>query len=380
MRSKTMNKIVLKGFYGFGNLGDDILMITTHNVVTELFPGYEIMICSESHNPGYIHKLLGNSIQIVKGNTGIRAGWIIHGGGGVFFDFRAGVARFRWLNNAIRGVGYGLYRSAHTLYQRLKGYQTIEAKFRAGIGIGVGTYTPSSSKFQQDILVLSDFDFLMVRDEDSVRNIRHLGLGYPVYQATDIAFLHERWSKPETVVANASGVIGFVLRDWTFDSHAYLDTMLHAARQLAAQGYALKFYAFDQNSDQHFVEKFSKEFSVLVWDPNHMPIQDFLQEMSACGLMVSSRAHGAIVSACLGIPVVCLAIEPKLVQISAMLPQGSRLVQSITEAHVLSAVQETWNDISAMQRGVRSDVEHNREVMNGGLAIFKEFIRQSSSR
>ena len=81
-----MIKILIKGFYGFGNFGDDILMLTTHSIVKEIFPLAEIFIGSESKNPGYIHKYLPG-IKIVNSSENLKVDWIIHGGGGVFLRF-----------------------------------------------------------------------------------------------------------------------------------------------------------------------------------------------------------------------------------------------------------------------------------------------------
>lgn len=374
-----MDKIILKGFYGFGNFGDDILMLTTYRLTKEIFPKHEIIICSESKNASYIAGLLENSVQIIDNDTTIKAEWIIHGGGGVFFDFKKGEAKFRWLNKAIHGMGYAFFRKSYDLYRKLKGYKGTQATFRAGLGIGIGTYTASSSKFYIDILSLSDFDFLLVRDAESLRYINEFNFNYPVYCASDMAFLHELWNlKQEVFKKNKNNVIGFVLRDWIFDDNAYLETLLKVALQLSKQGYDLKFYSFDKTSDLCFVKEFTKHFSILVWDPHQMNIPNFLREMSECSLMISSRAHGAIVSACLGIPVICLGIEPKLTEIFNMISNSAIFIQPILEEQILLAVQDALQNIDALQKAVSLDAKHNQEVMKSGIAIFREFINQSS--
>src|SRR3990170_7556134 len=125
-----MNKIILKGFYGFGNLGDDILMLTTYKIIKEIFPTAEILISTESKNPEYIHNYFPG-IKIINSSENIKVDWVIHGGGGVFFDFTEHGLNYRLLNNVIKIIGYDSYRKVHRLYQSLKGQTFTKQKARA---------------------------------------------------------------------------------------------------------------------------------------------------------------------------------------------------------------------------------------------------------
>ena len=136
-----MGKIILKGYYGFGNFGDDILMITTYWLHKDIFPTDQIIICSENPDVQYIELLCEKSVQVVNSNSGLHGDWIIHGGGGVFFDFNEGPRNYYWLNQLITFIGYASFRKTYNFIKSLRGSKSIEAKFRAGLGIGVGTYT-----------------------------------------------------------------------------------------------------------------------------------------------------------------------------------------------------------------------------------------------
>lgn len=376
-----MSKIVLKGFYGFGNLGDDILMITTARLVEGIFPQAKIFVCSDARNPGYIKKLLGTSAEIITSDTSLSADWIIHGGGGVFFDFQHGTAKYSWLNRAIQTIGYSSYRKFHRIYRQLRRVREINSIFRAGLGIGVGTYTSSSRKFYVDILTLADFDFLMVRDSESLDRVKRFNFKYPVHLASDLAFLHEHWTTDATAHVQATGtrkIIGIILRDWIYDNHAHLEKMFDVAIQLSGEGKQLKFFSFDKNSDRTFIEKFSTLFSVQVWEPDRCDLSDYLREIAACNVVVSSRAHGAIISACLGIPVLCLVIEPKLGQIAAMLAKSSLFITPESPEVILASIGELIKNEQVLREYTKLDVRHNREVMMEGLAIFREIIGQQS--
>ena len=88
-----MGKIILKGYYGFGNFGDDILMVTTYWLLKDIFPSDQIIVCSENPGAQYIELLCEKSVPVVNSNSGLHADWIVHGGGGVFFDFNEGTSK-----------------------------------------------------------------------------------------------------------------------------------------------------------------------------------------------------------------------------------------------------------------------------------------------
>jgi polysaccharide pyruvyl transferase WcaK-like protein len=376
-----MHKVVIKGYYGFGNFGDDLLMITAYNIVKSIFPDHEIIIATESKNTQYIPKLIGSDVKVISQHNDVAVYWLIHGGGGVFFDFKDGGKKFWWLNKIIKAIGYPFFTSIYQSIQRARGRKNIQTQFRGGFGIGIGTYTDSSSKFYVDILSLSDFDFLLVRDAQSVKHIKRLKLDFAVHQATDIVFLQEHWNTLRERSGKANNnAIGVVLRDWPFNDNSYLAVMLNVCRQMKARGHQLKLFALDRATDNEFINRFEKDFSISVWDPVNTSVNEFITELASCSLMISSRAHGAIVAACLGLPTICLEIEPKLAAVSAMLPSSSALVKPDNEISILNVIDATLGKLEALSQAARVDADRNGEVMRGGVTIFREFVHESAKK
>lgn len=372
-----MSKIILRGYYGFGNFGDDILMLTSYRLIKEIFSSDEIVICSESNSdPSYIETIIGRSVPVGPIAEHRDADWIIHGGGGVYFDFKSGNLNFFWLNETIRFIGYSRFRHVYDFFAKLKNTNIKHSKRRIGLGIGVGSYTRSSKRFHLDILSLSDFDFLLVRDEESIDHIRSYNFNYPTLLSTDLAFLSKYWLPKNFTMAPEKNTIGFVLRDWVYDNHAYLQTVLRVLLVLKKQNRELKIFSFDKRSDQHFIPEFSTNFPITVWDPQHMSIADFLFEMGKCNLIVTSRAHGAIVSTCLGIPTICLDIEPKLKNISKMLKNSSLLVEGSDHEMILSMIDNRLKMYETFHHSTLVDVENNQKIMESGITAFKEFTKQ----
>lgn len=366
-----MTKILIKGFYGFGNFGDDILMITTYRIIREIFPGAKIFIGSQSKNPNYIHNFL-HDIIIVNSSEDLDVDWTIHGGGGVFFDFTKYSAKYFLINRFIKFIGYRTYSSLYDVYQKLKGHGFITQRARAGLGIGVGTYTPSSNRFLSDILALSSFDILLVRDDDSVVNAKKYCSSKRIHKSSDLAFLSSQWMPANLTKSNKAESIAFILRDWAFNDSVSI--LLSVARELIAGGHSIKFFAFDERSDNNFIQLASAFGPVYCWKPIEMSIADYLSELAKCKLAISSRAHGAIVSACLGIPVCCVCIEPKLEQVALMLNNAARVVREpFKKSEIVKLIDAMLQELPSLKEATVHDVARNKSEMSEGISLFRSF-------
>ncbi len=367
-----MIKILIKGFYGFGNFGDDILMITTYNIVRQIFPDAEIYVDSQNKNPSYIHKLLSH-VKIINSTKHLEVDWTIHGGGGVFFDFTNDSMKYYAINQVIKFVGYKSYRHIYKLFQSAKGRESVRQHARAGLGIGIGTYTQSSKRFFSDILALSNFDILFVRDDASLLNARRYIRSNNIHKSSDLAFLAQHWMPEDLKVARKKNSIAVILRDWAFDSH--VSAFLDASTALLENGHDVKFFAFDENADKEFINAASAIGEVTVWKPAEMTITHYLSKLAECKLTISSRAHGAIVSACLAIPVCCISIEPKLEQVALMLNNGSRIIrQPFTKKEILNTIENMLRELPQLSDGISGDVARNNKEMSDGISRFGNFV------
>jgi polysaccharide pyruvyl transferase WcaK-like protein len=376
-----MPNIIIRGYYGFGNLGDDVLMIVTFRWLKKSFPGHSILICADSRNFEYISSLLGGDVVIIQSDSRIDAEWIIYGGGGIFFDFNESGKIYGLVNTLIKMIGYTPYKKIYNAYRSIKSTTGISAKKYAGLGLGVGSYTKTSKRFYADILPLSSFDFLLVRDEESASNLEHHSLTFPVAVASDLAFISDYWKGMLRERQKLDELhIGFILRDWPNDNHAYMNAVEKVVEQLNKRNYVVNFYSFDSRSDSFYVKKFSTWSPVAVWDPYKLSLHDFLSKLSVNNLVITSRAHGAILSACMGIPSVCLAIEPKLRHVSTMLSKSSVLVDNLFDAgKILQAIDQQIHAIDQSSKLVKEDVDNNLSKIMNGLANFEEFAKSIPS-
>ena len=166
-----------------------------------------------------------------------------------------------------------------------------------------------------------------------------------VHKFTDLAFLFSHWMPDNIRSPHKQESIAFILRDWIFNDHVAV--LLSVAKALIAAGHDIKFFAFDEDSDAKFIHSAASLGPVYCWKPTEMTIEKYLFELAKCKLVISSRAHGAIVSACLGIPVCCVCIEPKLQQVAMMLVNSARIIKEPFKLEeILRQIENTFERTS----------------------------------
>jgi polysaccharide pyruvyl transferase WcaK-like protein len=366
-----IRSILLKGYYGFGNFGDDLLFVVSWRWLRKSFPQADIKVCTESLNPNYLGSLVSERVEVVRNGDNVRVDLIFHGGGGTYFDFRGGPAAFYLLNLIIRLLG----RPVYDRVQQWRGRSRVKGRIRAGVGIGIGEYTASSRRLPFDFIELGEFDLLAVRDEQSLKQLDKLGIKSPSMLASDMAFLVSSWV-PAVLPAFIPKRLGIVLRDWLYDDHAHLSGFDEAVDRLTALGYSLVFFSFDA-ADEVYRSRFSSRGEWIAWNPKHISIGEFVRSLSLCEGVVASRAHGVLTAVCLGIPVVCLEIEPKLTSVAGMVPHSVIRVSSPFLADsILRAVQNLPLRTPDHWEATRSEIEENARKLLAALDRVNELAQK----
>ena len=321
--------VSLEGWYGEGNLGDDILMKVSYSVLRDVFRSPEISV--KTTGRPYVRSLLGAGCvqrRELAPPSSVRA--VLVGGGGLFFGFQNNGLIGRVGQAALQISGLGPFHRArslkHDIMSLLYGTRRPSKLFRVAFGIGVGPFVAGSRRELRAALQLSRNDLIVVRDIESEQICRSWRLPSRVVRATDIAFELDRWL-PSSCVAMPHDKprqknLTIVVRDWPsqLEGAMYFDALLDAVRKARRDSFRIRFCSLNPENDLHVLNLLEKHAEdVLYWDPSGRTLEDFLMEFAETDLVITSRAHGALVAACLGIPSICIGIERKMQAVAEML-------------------------------------------------------------
>lgn len=323
-------RILLVGYYGKANFGDDVLLKVTHGIVRQWRPDAEISVLCDQYLEDYLPELVGDQLRIVQPGNREHFDLIVHGGGGTFFDFNRYELIERVIHNTIRFVGFRNFANLDKIIRSLLGKQRFSAKKRLGWGIGVGTYSFGSIKLRHHVTTLLDFNALVVRDRISVKNLQQFGLAKNAVLGSDLAFLDNYWVPPSVSqtrrIKTYPPRLGVILRDWHVEPHKKYLELFHELLPSLSYQYNLSLFVLDERVDKQLLEM-AAPYNTYVWSPPSTSISDFCSLLAGQDVIVSSRAHGALCGAVLGVPAVLIAIEEKLISIHEMLPHATRLVE-----------------------------------------------------
>lgn len=323
--------ILLTGYYGWGNFGDDILLMVTYNLVKNLVPNASISIEVAGPGTDYIARFFPEATVLEAGRLG-HFDAIIHGGGGVLFDYQRYPVWHRLWENVIETANYAPYLCATKTLRRLLNKPLTSADKRLAIGVGVGTFTPGSARLRGKLKMLEEIDAIWVRDPHSLDNLARFNrlMDGKKILGSDLAFLAESWGgnieKPDRGKTRGKPKLGVILRDWAVAPDNTLSgDILRSITALSAD-YAITGLVFEEAADQQTIRALA-DYPLVIWQPEQMEISEFAQALQAQDVLLTARAHGAICGACLGVPSAVIAIEPKLRRVQEMLPASSTLLE-----------------------------------------------------
>lgn len=344
-------KCLIRGAYGASNFGDDALLDVIYKKLLSIYTEQEIAVWGS--NNAYISQWYPNSKVIVKKDLyKIKCKNLIYGGGTQFYDFGKARKPKQFLSLFFNPI-YALNKLNNRLFN--KGVKPVEYDKEFYLAIGLGPFLPNS-KIKENILTRMKLSsFVSLRDNKSMNFAKEGNV--KAIKTVDICLSKEvREGKKD------NGRIAVVLRDWEHTQSEYtIEGLIEQIKGLDIN--KVDFITFGPDKKlKEFIK--NNNLSSFEWNPYTMTINKFLDTLGNYKMVFSSRYHGVIYSVLLGIPVIALPIEPKLVQASIELSGVILYDPEMGFAHYKNQIENNYDKITAdlLETKKRKYIESNKTI------------------
>lgn len=339
-----MKKIVLSGYYGFNNAGDEAVLYAIINSIRKFNEKIEIIVLS--NNPEQTAKLY-NVKAVNRWKTGEifrtikNSDLLISGGGSLLQDV-----------TSKNGILY--YLGVIFLAKLLKKPVLI---YSQGIG-------PVNLKRNRSLtaLILNRVNCLTVRDSGSKKDLLEMGVKKDIIVSADpVLGISSDEIKIEkgkellervNVNINDGKIMGVSIRPWNTNDIS-IKALAQACDYLALQGWQVVFIPMHFPEDiqaSREVAKHMKEKYFLLKE-NYTP-EETLCIYKAVDMVMGMRLHSLVMAAVVEKPLVAVSYDPKVNRFMEQLGINKVLdIKDIKYQEVLDLVQNTWEN--------RSEFSHN---------------------
>jgi polysaccharide pyruvyl transferase CsaB len=319
-------RIVVSGYYGFGNVGDEAVLAATLGALRARLPAARLTVLSANppqtrrlHNVHSIHRAGAGVIRAMAG-----ADLFLSGGGSLIQDVTSARSAVYYLGL----LGLAGFLSRRTMI------------FAQGIG-------PIRRRWVRRLarLVLNRVHLITVRDEDSIRAVRELGVRGTAHLVADPVFALD--PAPEEHVkdfvgrAGGSPRIGVALRPWGDDAYvASVVEALHGVR--SALGGTVIMFAFHPERDLRLSRAAAETLGAQV--ATDLPPRETLAAIGTLDVLVGVRLHALICAVAMGVPPVGLSYDPKVDGLFRRIGVGHLLpVNGLQPGPLQQAILSAWN-------------------------------------
>ncbi|HOJ92854.1 MAG TPA: polysaccharide pyruvyl transferase CsaB [Dictyoglomaceae bacterium] len=274
-----MKKIFLFGYYGEGNLGDDLLLRGLLEILGKDCQ-IGVLIKKKSKDNPYLQFKKNVISDLVRG---VR--WsdvVIGGGGGLFQD-----------KTSFRSFLYYLTIIWLSLFNGKPVYLVGQS------------FSPLRNKYNEFLLKksLNLCNEILVRDLFSMTYLKNIGVSsQKIFYSPDLVFLLN------FPVKDKNEDIGLNFRPWkTLDLEKLEDVLL----KLLREGKKLIYFVFDRQEDKKVFESLSdslrNNISLITYDND-----SFFETFSSCKFIIGMRLHSSILSVITNTPFIALSYDEKV--------------------------------------------------------------------
>lgn len=346
-------KIVLSGYYGFDNIGDEAVLYSILFTLRRELKDVEVTVLS--NNPSKTKALYGvNSVNRwnIKEVTKVikESDMLISGGGSLLQDVTSSKTVPYYL--AIVKIAQ-LFKKKVVFYSQ---------------GIG-----PVNKGFSRWLIksVVNKVDGIYVRDEASKKLLETIGIKKPVGTALDPVLGIE----VPTDHTQTEKTVGVYIRPWLDEAHDQnlIESMVPGLCYLLDKGYNLCFIPMHYEQDREIAATLAKAVKKATMEAGKidkaeldrrievvdkmLSIKEVMVYTSSFDMVIGMRLHSLIMAAASKVPVIALSYDPKVTQFMKEMELDCCLnTTELTEENFLAQVQK-------VEENRENQIKHLNEVL-----------------
>jgi len=360
-KPKIIVKIMISGYYGFNNTGDEAVLTSMVRAFKEKIPQIKIVVLSQNPlqtSQAYQVKAI-NRLHLISILNCLRdTNLFISGGGGLLQD--------------TTGKGWSiLYYLGLILGAKIVKVPVMI--YAQGVG-------PANKRINKKLIkwILNKVDLITLRDNPSKELLENLGVVNPsIYVNSDPSFLLRRkdttdimYKYPhlrELIYSNNSTVIGISVREYNENRKDLRGIFAKVADDLI-ENYKAKIIFFPFKFDEDV--NISEEIFSLMKNKNQANVlksrlepEELLSLLSRLSLMVGVRLHSIIFSTIAGIPFIALNYDPKV----------KNFVESLGLSELLLELNDTsLKNFKEKVKYIRENKNEIKEILSKKVKILEE--------
>jgi polysaccharide pyruvyl transferase CsaB len=332
-----MKRVVISGYYGFGNAGDEAVLAAMLHSLRQQSAELECSVLSAApeqtrrlHDVPAFHRARPRDVLTALRGCDL----FISGGGSLLQDVTS-------LNSLLFYLAQ--IRLARTLRRRVMIYAQ-----------GIGPLDRSAAR-RLTASVLRGVDWITVRDQESAQELRRIGVPAerpPVEVTADPVFALEpaadAFAEQELAQAFGSGekpkrLLGVSVREWP-SLEGRLVALGAVIREAAeAIGAAPVYFPLQRAQDAPVCRRLAEMTAGAVLPGEYSP-SEWMALAGRTDLFLGMRLHALIFAAVRGVPLVGLTYDPKVTSLLARLGQTpATSITAFDPAALARAIRETWN-------------------------------------
>ena len=331
-----MSRIVVSGYYGSKNAGDEAMLAAMLEVLSDLDPKLHITVISadpedtrQRHGVDAVSWLsLPEIFRALR-----RADLLISGGGSL-------------LQNVTSRRSLYYYLAIITM-ARLLGTKVM--LYAQGIGPIIGNLAEHVMRW-----ICNRVDLITVRDQGSLAELERLGIRHPTIECTadPVLAIHPVDKEVGRAIFKAyhadgaKPVVGISVREWQ-GWHHYKEVLAEVSdlivRELKARVVFLPMQFPDDVRAAQAIASMTREPCTVLKD--EYTTSEFLSLVGNMDLMLGIRLHALIFAGVMGVPMLGISYDPKIDRfLDSIGEQPVGDLRDVTAEELMVEIRRKWND------------------------------------